>query len=270
MNINIADIAVTSIETITGFDMSGNFKFALDELQSATIANSEETENITGKRGRILDTLKRNKQITISGSNGLMSAGLMEVQTGSNFTSADGAATVRWAETLVVNSNAAATEFKATGTEGAEIVNLYVRKPNGSLGTKMEQASAAAAGKFTYNPSTKALGFYASELADGTEIYVVYDRTIQAPVLTNSYDTFAEKCRLYIDGLGEDSCGNVYRIQFYVPRADISGSFDFTFGDSQSVHSFEATSMAGYCSGTSGNYGWTYTIFTGDAADYTP
>lgn len=38
---NINDITITSLEVITAFDIvTGNFKFALDELQNATIAQT--------------------------------------------------------------------------------------------------------------------------------------------------------------------------------------------------------------------------------------
>ena len=50
--VNVNDITVTSIETITAFDISsGAFKWVLDELQNATIANTQETTDITGKQG---------------------------------------------------------------------------------------------------------------------------------------------------------------------------------------------------------------------------
>ena len=39
---NVNDVTITSLETITAFDITtGNFKFVLDELQSATIAQSQ-------------------------------------------------------------------------------------------------------------------------------------------------------------------------------------------------------------------------------------
>lgn len=60
--VNINDITVTSIETITAFDLgTGALRWVLDELQSATISNTQETTDITGKQGRLLNTLKRNK-----------------------------------------------------------------------------------------------------------------------------------------------------------------------------------------------------------------
>ena len=49
--VNVNDITVTSIETITAFDIgSGAFKWVLDELQNAKIANTQETTDITGKQ----------------------------------------------------------------------------------------------------------------------------------------------------------------------------------------------------------------------------
>lgn len=47
---NIKDITITSLETITAFDVvTGNYKFTLDELQNATIANTQDSTEITGK-----------------------------------------------------------------------------------------------------------------------------------------------------------------------------------------------------------------------------
>ena len=83
---NIQDITITSLETITAFDITtGNFMFVLDELQNATISQTQEKTDITGKQGRKLASLKRNKAVTVSGTNGLVSGGLLELQTGSEF-----------------------------------------------------------------------------------------------------------------------------------------------------------------------------------------
>lgn len=101
---NVNDVTITSLETITAFDITtGNFKFVLDELQSATIAQSQDKTDITGKQGRKLSSLKRNKAVTISGNNGLVSGGLMELQTGCAFENK--VTTVMWTDYLVVNDN---------------------------------------------------------------------------------------------------------------------------------------------------------------------
>lgn len=260
---NINDITITSLETITAFDIvTGNYKFTLDELQNATVAQSQESTEITGKAGRKLATLKRNKAVTISGTNGLVSGGLLEMQTGGTFENK--ATEVLWTDYLTVTGGAAATAYKAVGTTGAEIEALYVKNADGTLGTALEQGDAVAAGAFTYAPATKALAFH-TDVVDGTEIVVYYKRKIQADVLENESDNYSGKCALFIDALAEDKCSNVYRIQFYIPKADFSGEFSFEMGDNQTVHAFEAEALAGACG--AGGALWTYTIFGANAVD---
>lgn len=265
MSVNFNDITVTSLETITAFNIvTGEYLWTLDELQSATIANTQETTDITGKQGRLLNTLKRNKAVTISGNNGMLSGGLLETQVGGKFENK--AAKVLFPEYLTVTSNAAATTYVATGTAGNEIEAVYVKNTNSTLGSKLTQADAVGAGVFTYNPETRQLAFNEGEIEDGTEIAVYYFRNIQADVLTNMSDHYSEKAALYIDAFGEDKCANIYRIQFFVPQADFNGNFDIQMGDSQAVHAFEARSLAGACT-TAGAALWTVTIFGEDAED---
>ena len=72
----LEDITITSLETITAFDLvTGEYLFTLDELQDATIAQTQDQSDVTGKNGRKLSTLKRNKAVKISGNNGMVSCG---------------------------------------------------------------------------------------------------------------------------------------------------------------------------------------------------
>ena len=260
---SIADITITSIETITAFDVvTGNYKFTLDELQSANIAQTQESSDVTGKGGRKLSTLKRNKAVNITASNGLVSGGLMETQTGCSFVS--GTTTVLWADYLTVKSSAAQTTWKAIGTTGAEIESLYIQNPNGTLGEKLAQAETAAENKFTYNPESKALAFHTS-VTEGTKIVAYYKRKITGDVLTNESDKYSGKCTLFIDALAEDKCANVLHIQIFIPKADFSGEFSLDMGGDQVVHGFDATALAGAC-GTSGEL-WKYTVFGENTED---
>lgn len=262
---NINDITVTSLEVITAFDITtGNYKFTLDELQNATIAQSQEKTDITGKQGRKLSSLKKNKAVTISGTNGMVSGGLLELQTGCNFERKT--TEVLWTDYLTVNTNAATTSYKAVGTVGNEIDAVYIKNSDGTLGEVLEQGTAVDAGVFTYDPETKVIAFKEGEIENGTEVVVYYKRQIQADVLENMSDTYSGKCSLYIDAIGEDKCANIYRIQFFVPKADFNGEFSFEMGENQTVHAFEAEALAGAC-GTGGAF-WTYTIFGVNTADY--
>lgn len=255
---NVADLAITSIDVIKAYSLAGVPRFILDELQDATIANTQEKQDIVGKQGRKINSLKRNKAATVSGTNGLVSAGMIEAQTGNSFVEKD-AAPVAWTDYLVVRGNAATTEYKAVGTTGAEIEALYIRNMDGSTGAKLMQDAAVATGKFTYNPETMALAFNEGEIEDGTEIIVFYTRNVAASVLENDSEKYSEKLKLYIDASAEDKCGNVFHVQFYFPKADFSGDFELQLGGDQAVHAFEAEALAGAC-GTGGML-WTYTVF---------
>lgn len=264
--VKISDLAPVSLETITAFDVtSGSYLFTMDELQSASLAQGEEKVDITGKQGRKLTSLKRNKTLTVSGSNGIVSAGLMELQTGSKFESKD--AEVMWYDYLTVTSNAATTTYKAIGTEGNEITEVLVKDGDGIITKVLTQDATVAAGKFTYNPGTKVLAFNTGDVKDGTEIVVNYKRKIAANVLANQSDVYSGKATLYIDLLAEDKCANVYRVQIMIPKADFSGEFSMEFGDNQTVQDFEAEGLAGAC-GTGGAL-WTWTVFGADAEDAT-
>jgi len=265
---NIQDITITSLETITAFDVAtGAYVFTLDELQNATIANTQETSEITGKQGRKLANLKKNKAVTISGTNGLVSGGLLEVQSGGNFASK--ATEVLWTDYLTVtvaDSTATAVgAYKAVGTSGAEIEALYVKNSDGTLGTELVQDASASAGKFAYAPATKTFTFH-TDITAGTELVAYYKRKITADVLDNDSDSYSKKCILYVDAMAEDKCANVYRVQFFIPKADFSGEFSLQMGDNQTVHEFEAESLAGACG--NGSKLWSYTIFGVDTADY--
>ena len=260
----INDLAITSLETITAFDVTtGSYVFTLDELQNASIAQAQETTDITGKQGRVISTLKKNKTVTVSGTNGLVSGGLLETQTGGSFTNK--ATEVLWADYLTVASGEATTSYKAIGTTGAEIEALYVKNSDGTLGTKLEQDSTAAAGKFAYAPATKKLTFH-TDITNGSEVIVYYKRKITADVLDNEASTYSGKLTLYIDALAEDKCGNIFRVQFYIPKADFSGEFTLELGDNQTTHAFEAKALAGGCGGN--GQLWSYTVFGSDTADY--
>lgn len=264
MSVNINDITITSLETITAFDIvTGAFKWVLDELQNATIANTQETTDITGKQGRLLNTLKRNKAVTVSGNNGLLSGGMLETQVGNSFQNK--VTSVMYPDYLTVADGKAVTTYKAVGTVGNEIESVYLRNANGTLGEVLTQGETASAGVFTYDPATKTISFFEGDVEDGAEIAVYYFRSIQANVLENLSDQYSEKVALYIDAFAEDKCANVYRVQFFIPKADFNGNFDIQMGDSQSVHAFEARSLAGSC-GAGGSL-WTYTIFGEDTPD---
>ena len=121
--VTVQDITITEIDTISAFTANtGDYLFTLDELQNCSISQSQETTDITGKQGRKLNTLKRNKAVSISAQNGLVSGGLFELQTGGTFENK--ATNVMWTDYLTVQSNAATTSYMALLAPRSRVCSL--------------------------------------------------------------------------------------------------------------------------------------------------
>lgn len=259
MSVNVKDLMPTSLDTIDAYDMEGNLKFSLDELQEATVSHTQEANDITGKQGRLLGTIKQNKGVTISATNGLLSSTLMADQMGSEFES--GTQTVAWTETLSVKGDKTTTTYEASGTTGAEISAVYVIASDGVVNFEktLTQASAASDGKFAYDTTTKEITFASGALEDGTEVVVCYNRSVEGVSIQNLSGSYSSVVHLIIHGTAEDKCHNVYHIAYDIPYADIEGNFDVTLGGDQTVHNFEARALSGSC-GSSGEF-YKYYVF---------
>lgn len=270
MAVNPTDLIITSLETIDAFDLNDNYLWTLDELTQTTIQNTEDTEDVTGKSGRLLKTLKRNKAVAITGTNGVVSGGLMATQVGSAFTT--GTKKVRVTEYITVDTTADTGNFSNNKLTLAN-TNVFVVKTTAQDGTETafeldtSTGDAVAAGKFKRDAT--GITFAANAVTNGTILKVLYEKEVTASSVDNISDGehYAATTKLYITAFAEDRCGVIYKLQFFVPKAEFSGAFDIDMGGSQVTHGFEIRSLAGGCSAlTNKGLLWTYTVFESDAA----
>lgn len=249
--IDVSKLTITEIDQMTTFNNAGELEFIMDEMSDATISNTEEKVDITGKGGRKIGSLKKNKAVKVTGTNGLLVGGGLAAQTGSDI--GEGEYAVRATDVIVVKTGKGATTDEAIGTAGAEIGILYRKNANGSL-NKIDALKQVAAepktGEFTYVPDTKAITFFAGDVVDGEELVAFYDKTVTSAKISNDSETYSKTLKMYLDVTCQDNCDNVYHGQFIIQRADFSGSFDLQFGGEPSTHAFEAESLAGGCSGS--------------------
>lgn len=258
----LKDFTITSLDKVSGYDLAtGEVLFIAYDMQTFNISQSEDTQDITGKQGRRISTLKRNKAVTLSGTHGLLSPGILYQQTGSQFS--EKKTTIKWDDTHTAASNKVTLGYTPVG----DLLNVYTLNADGSMGARLTAATdnTVAAGKYKYDASNKQLTLNATDAPDGTEIYVEYNRQIQAYVHENPSDAYSRKCLLYADVTCEDECGKVYHGQFKFDKADFNGNFSFDMGDNQTVHSFEASSMVNKCE--NGGKLWHWTVFGEGAED---
>ena len=262
--VNVNELTITSLETITGYNLGGEYLWTLDEPQNATLSNTQEKIDITGKQGRKLNSLKRNKALKVAGTNGLLNLGMIATDTGT-VVSRDENVHYKWFEIVDIADDSAATTYTAVGTVGAEIDALYIVNTDGTRGAKLEQDATATEGKFAYTPATKKLSFV-TDAYNGQKAVVYYTRKVNAAVISNDSGKYSQKCTLYINALAEDKCNKIYLVQFVIPVADFSGNFDITMGDNQATHAFEAESLASGCT-SGGARLWDMLVIEDNAPD---
>lgn len=257
-DINIDKLSITQVDQITAFD-GNDLEFIMDEVTETTLSQEEEITDITGRGGRKIGSLKKNKAVTGKGTNGLIVGGALAAMVGSEVEENE-EEKVRYTDTsLKVASNKASIEKKESlvGAAGQEIIAVYVKNKDGSLGKKFTQNAAAAAGEFSYAEGE--ITFNEGELTDGTELVAFYDIKVKAKKVSNVSDKYSKTLKLYIDCTAQDTCDNQYHVQFIIPRADFHGTFDLTFGGDPSTQDFEFGSLAGGCGGS--NSLWDMVVF---------
>jgi len=260
MTLNVNDLIITSLETATAFSRTtGALLWILDEMSQATISNTEDKEKLTGRNGRALGSLKKNKAATVKGTSGVVSTGMMATQVG--YGAENGNFNVNVPDELTVST---ATESGTTTSTvtltyspvGGKVKSIAVLQEDGQLGQVYSGTDYTVADKTVTFASTVTI-------ANGTKVVAYYDRQISGDKVTNFSDKYSEIVDLYIDAFAEDKCTNTeYHIQFHFPKADFSGTFDIDLNGSQVTHAFEAEALAGNaCRVGSGRELWTYIVY---------
>ena len=260
--VNVEKLIITQVDQIMAYN-GNNLEFIMDEVTETTLSQEEEITDITGRGGRKIGSLKKNKAVTGKGTNGIIVGGALAAMVGSEVEEiAD--QKVRYTDTTlkVASNKAKINESMKTvlaGATGQEIVAVYVKNSDGSLGKKFTQnATATNSGEFSFNDGEITLND-TDAVEDGTELVAFYDIKVKAKKVSNVSDKYSKTLTLYIDCTAQDTCDNQYHVQFYIPRADFHGTFDLTFGGDPSTQDFEFGALAGGCSGT--NNLWDMIVF---------
>lgn len=249
---NIDKFTITSYDQLTGFDRStGSLELIMDELTDCTIAQEEEKQDINGRGGRIIGSLKKNKKTTVSGTNGMLSGGALTAQLGTEIE--DGEYIIRYTDIILVKENKGTTVEKAVGTVGNEIGTIYVRDENNAYisgGIKLTQTSEVPAkGEFSYDPETKEITFFEGDVANGVEVIAFYDAIVTGKKISNDSTKYSKTLACFLDVTCQDTCDNLFHGQFIFERADFNGTFDIQGGSDPATQGFEFTTMPNACTG---------------------
>lgn len=260
---NVDKFTIVSFDEMKGFDRkTGGLVLDMDELSDFSLNQTQETSDITGRGGRVVSRLKKNKSVEGSGTNGFLCGGTLatmlgtEVETGDKYL-------IRKTDYIVATGSKASTAETAAGTPGMEIGTVYLRDENNAYivgGKKLTQvASTPKTGEFTYDPTTKLITFFAGDVPDGTEAIVFYDTEVKGAKISNDAEKYSGVLELYIDCTCKNACDEIFHGQFKIRRADFSGEFEISGGSDPTTQAFSFTSLPDTCTGKSDL--WDFIVF---------
>lgn len=260
---NIDKFTITSYDAITGFDRkTGGLVLVMDEISDFSLNQTQETSDLSGKGGRVVSRMKKNKSVEGSGTNGFLSGGTLATMLGAEVETGD-AFTIKYTDTIVVTGDKGKTTETATGTAGMEIGTIYMRdKDNAYItgGKKLTQVAAdPKTGEFTYDPSTKEISFFAGDVAEGTEVIAFYNATVAGAKITNDANKYSGVLELYVDCTCQNACDEIFHGQFKIMRADFSGEFEIAGGSDPTTQAFSFTSLPDLCTGKTDL--WDFIVF---------
>lgn len=242
---------IASVDDILAFNNAKELEFKLEDVTNFAMEGTEDALDITGKLGSLLMTIKRNKALTITATNGLVCGGLLAAQFGSDIESGTYNTVVEYEG--VVNSGNLTFTGAVSGTTGNEIGVVYVMT-GANRGKKLTQGSSTStSGVFTFEEGASEnehiLTFNSTDVPNGTKVRFYYEKPTTGSLMADSATKYAKTVRLIINLTLKDPCNGEFHGQIIAERAETSGEFNFSFGDNAVTQDFSSRIMADKCVG---------------------
>lgn len=256
MALNFDNMIFESLDRFTYLsNATGDIYFIAEDIKDGTLKNGEEIVWGTGKAGRRISSLKKNKTAGFSFSNAYVSGNQLAAQTGTDVEVAATATILSpCIDILTVGETptTVSTTQTAEGTAGAEIRVIYKLNLDGTQGAKYVQAATASATEFSYVAATKVLTLpTGSVFATGDKVLAVYEFNTKGKKFSNKSAVFSKNGKAIIEGTVKSACDNetVYYAKIVIPNASGDGSFDLSLGGDQVNHPFTCESQPSSCTG---------------------
>lgn len=247
----INGLVIDRVLQATGFNKSTNEPlYRLTQVQNPSLTSSADQVDALDNTGVKIMSFDRNAAATFSAENAVKDMALLAQQLGSSQVESSDAKKVTVPAFDVIDVVAGQTEYTLANTPKAT-PSVYVLNGDGSLGVKIENATAAAEGKFAYADGKITIVIGDAIKADA-QLVVMYDYEAaagKATSIVNQANVFAKAHRLVVEVLAYDPCDSDTMIYMYLifPNCKMSRNFDLTL-DTESSHSFEVECMVDYCS----------------------
>ncbi len=244
----MGDFTLTELTRFEAYTRDeGLLDFLMDEIDSFNIDHSQEESEITGQGGRVIGKKKKNKSVSVSGTNGLISEGMLKAQLGGEIKNGD--MQVKKSETKEITSaKTVIVDDTPIGVAGQEIGKIQIIGAAGSVVKEYRQGTVVSNDKFSYDPATKTISLPTdADIETGMHVRYAYYRIVQGTSINNPFDKYSEIREVWLHGYGIDKCDNKIAYAWFFPRADISGEFSTDVGGDQTMHNFGFQALPDLC-----------------------
>jgi len=257
--VKITDQIIKSVDRMTFYDLvDGSIMATINQLNSASINQTQETVWYQGKQGVKLAGFDRNKGVEVTAQNGYIDLATMSLQSGSEINVFDGATKfieAPYLDEIVTDDGVSAeTAYEAyAAVAGAEIEYIYKIHGSSIAGsTKYTQAAAVDATHFAYDPVTKTITLPTGVFDAGDVVLAQYKYKATGTSIDSDTEHFSKSAKVVIDITCSDICTDALsHAQFIIPKGKIDGNFGVQMGDNPAIHNVQINCTPSVCFGAS-------------------
>ena len=255
--------ALKKIRRMRVYDKAtGEHKVTLNQFKTAQFTGSNDTVYAEGIDGTKLAAFETNKVAGFNGTNGVIDAGYIALQVGSEIVEVTNGTEIQLrAELKTTDGTKVILPHKATGDVGNEIGFIYAVDTNGQPAKSYEQAAAASATEFAYDPKTKEITLPTGVFKAGDGVVVDYfPKFSKYQRIDNDAHKFSITGRVVVEAWFTDLCTQEdVPLMVVLDSGKISGELDLSLGDQAAVQNVAVEAMASACYGASQNLWKMYT-----------
>lgn len=228
-------------------------KATIVEIKNAELTDGQDTIWAEGANGVKLVGFDEKKTSNLKFESGVVSTGVIEMQTGSNTTTVTNGNKIKIREEFVLDGTQTSVTLghKASGTAGNEIKWIYKEDSTGEPSKEYAQGAVASATEFAYDPSTKDVTLPTGVFTAGDVVCIDYFPTFSTyDEISNDADKFSFTGEIYFDAWWTDTCTKAdVPLQLYCPAGKVDGKMTLKFGDSVATQSVDIEALADQCRG---------------------
>ena len=242
-NFNIDEIIQGAAE-----DFSGNLLYTLDQLSSASIEISSESQDITDKNGNVVRTIYKSKQGTFNATNAFLHPQIMNAASGSDIEQASASHSVVMPRFQLLKAGATVTLDANIDDTTLKVIGIF---GNGANSEALTKGTTASGSEYAYDDTTKKIEVPAAG-DDAPVLYLVkYDRTVEDGIkLTNTADKFPKTISLTLYCSYVDPCDDTLKACYVVlPSFQPSPETTISLSSDEQEMDFNGNIQVDYCGG---------------------